>query len=76
MNILSKVPQYWKAILAFAGPAAGIIVISVQADSPGGSAITKAEWVGAIATAVVTASAVAVKGNAPKPAPPADDEAA
>ena len=67
MNVLSKVPQYWKAVLAFLGPAAGIIVISVQSGSDGGSAITKAEWIGAIATAILTSGAVAAKSNAPKP---------
>lgn len=76
MNVLSKIPQYWKAIIAFVAPAASVIVVATLPSSAGGGMITKTEWIGAAAAAIITSAGVAAKGNAPKPVPPANDEAA
>lgn len=69
MNTLA---QYWKAILGFVVPGAVIIGSSVLEGSDGGTAITGSEWVTAAVACVVTAGAVAAKGNAD--APPASPE--
>jgi hypothetical protein len=54
---------YWKAVLAFFAPAAGILIFAVNEASAGGESITQGEWVTALCTAVVTAGGVAAKGN-------------
>lgn len=65
--MLSKIPQYWKAVVGFVAPAATVIVIAVTAGSDGGSSITTAEWITAAAAAIITSAGVGLKGNAPKP---------
>jgi hypothetical protein len=68
---VDRVPwaAYWKAVLAFIAPAAGVLIFAVNEASAGGEAITQAEWVTALCTAVVTSGSVAAKGNvARKPA--------
>lgn len=61
---MQKAAQYWKAILGFIVPGAVIIGSSVLEGSDGGAAITTSEWVTAAVACVVTAGAVAAKGNA------------
>lgn len=74
MNLLSKIPQYWKAVVGLVAPAAVVIGSAVTPASDGGTHITTAEWVTAIVAAVVTSFGVAVKGNADPPVPPAAPE--
>lgn len=67
MNVLSKVPQFWKALIAFAAPGASVLAMAVLPGGDGGSHITQAEWVTALVAAVITSAGVALKSNAPKP---------
>ena len=72
MMNLKNLPRYWKAVMGFVAPAASVIVISVTSGSDGGSVITKAEWITAVAAAIVTAAAVGAVKN--QPAPPSNNE--
>lgn len=51
--------KYWKAAVGFVAPGASLVIAAVTEGSPGGSAITSAEWITAAATCVVTSAAVA-----------------
>ena len=55
---LDKIKPYAKAVAGFIVPFAGAIVTAVAEKSPGGEAITSAEWIAAIALAVTTGGAV------------------
>lgn len=57
-------PRYWKAVMGFLTPAAVVISSSTLESSAGGSTITSTEWITAGCAAVITAGAVAIKGNA------------
>lgn len=57
---MDKLANAWKAGVGFIAPAATVIISATLNDSPGGSTITKAEWIVALCTAVVSASAVYV----------------
>lgn len=61
---MNKAAQYWKAILGFIVPGAVIIGSSVLEGSDGGTTITTSEWITALVACIVTAGAVAAKGNA------------
>lgn len=50
--------MYAKAILGFIAPAATVVIASVTEASDGGSAVTGAEWLTALCTAIVTSAAV------------------
>lgn len=69
---MEKVAPYWKAVLAFIAPAAAIIISAVLATSDGGTTITQAEWITALATAIITSAGVYTVPNK-APAPPADN---
>jgi hypothetical protein len=66
-KLLTLIPQFWKAIIAFVAPAAVVIGASVLKGSDGGSTITQAEWITAAVAAIITSAGVGAKGNAPKP---------
>lgn len=55
---MDKIAPYWKAVMGFIAPAAVVIIASVTTASDGGTAITAAEWVTAVCTAVVTSAGV------------------
>ena len=57
--------RYRKAVFGFIAPGAVIIGAAVTDQSPGGSGITGAEWVTAIAACIVTAAAVGSVPNKP-----------
>lgn len=62
MNSLLKVlPVYWKAVIGFLAPAAGVLL---YANQQGG--IDQAAWVAALCTAVVTAGGVGYAQNEEK----------
>lgn len=63
MNVLGKLPYYWKAVMGFLAPAAVVLTASVLEGSAGGESITQGEWITAACAAVVTAGAVGLKGN-------------
>lgn len=67
---LKNVPKYWKAVVGFVAPAATVIVVSVTPGSDGGSAITKAEWIAALAAAIITSATVGGVKNRQDPPPP------
>lgn len=62
--MLRNLPRYWKAVMGFLAPAAVVISSSTLDSSAGGDTITQAEWITAGCAAVITAGAVALKGNA------------
>jgi hypothetical protein len=53
-----EIPRFYKAIVGFVAPGAVLITAAVQDSSPGGAAITTAEWVTAVCACVVTAAGV------------------
>lgn len=55
---MTLIAPYWKAVVAFVAPGATILIAAVTAPSDGGTAITSAELVTALATCVVTAATV------------------
>ena len=57
--------QWWKAILAFIIPGVVTLGAAITDGSDGGSTITSTEWITAAFACVLTAGAVATKGNAP-----------
>ena len=64
---MEKLAPYWKAIIAFVAPAAPLLVAATQDASRAGEDITKAEWVFAITTCVISAAAVyAAPRNKPR----------
>lgn len=63
MKVLEKLPYYWKAVMGFLAPAAVVLVSAVLESSAGGERITQGELITAGCAAVITAGAVAVKGN-------------
>ena len=63
VDILKQPSRYRKAILAFVIPFAGAVLVALQEGSPGGSDVTTAEWIGAVATAIVTGGTVFGVGN-------------
>ena len=64
-TVLEKVRPYAKAVVAFIAPGAVLIGAAVTEASPGGSAITGAEWVTAAVACVVTAAGVYGVPNRP-----------
>lgn len=62
MNI-KNIGKYWKAVVGFAAPAASVIALSTLPGGDGGSSITKAEWITAIAAAIITSAGVGATGN-------------
>ena len=64
-TVLEKVRPYAKAVVAFIAPGAVLIGAAVTEGSPGGSAITGAEWVTAAVACVVTAAGVYGVPNRP-----------
>ena len=63
MSALDSIRPYAKAIVGFVSPGVIALVAAVQDASPGGSAITGAEWVGIGAACVLTGSAVFMVPN-------------
>lgn len=57
MNI-DAVKPYAKAIVAFVAPGVAALVAAVQDASPAGSNITGPEWIGIVATCILTSGAV------------------
>ena len=55
---LDKIKPYAKAFAGFLVPFAGAIVNAVQESSSGGTGITSAEWITAVALAITTGGAV------------------
>ena len=55
---LDKIKPYAKAFAGFLVPFAGAIVTAVQESSPGGTGVTAAEWISAVALAITTGGAV------------------
>jgi hypothetical protein len=55
---MNTVLVYAKALVGFAAPMAGSLIVAVQDSSPGGSAITQGEWIAGFCVAIVTAGAV------------------
>jgi hypothetical protein len=73
--MLDSVKPYAKAIVAFFAPGAVAIGAAMLDSSPGGQAITLAEWVGALVLCVVTAAGVFAVPNTPVPVgAPEDDQ--
>jgi hypothetical protein len=64
--MLTKIAPFYKAIVGSVAPGAVLITAAVQDSSPGGSAITTAEWVTALVACVVTAGGVAAVKNQPR----------
>lgn len=64
---MKYVAYYWKATLGFLAPAAVVITSATLEASAGGDKITQAEWITAACAAVITAGAVGLKENGPKP---------
>jgi hypothetical protein len=62
MNI-DAVKPYAKAIVAFVTPGVAALVAAVQDASPAGSNITGPEWVGIVATCILTSGAVYAMPN-------------
>lgn len=56
--MLTKIAPYYKAVMGFLVPAAGGVLAAIQDSSPGGSTITKEEWIGCAALGIVTGGAV------------------
>lgn len=56
--MLEKIPQVAKAIIAFFAPGAAMLITAITDASDGGTAVTGAEWIGALATAVVVGGTV------------------
>jgi hypothetical protein len=50
--------RYWKGVLAFITPGVTLLVVAVTEASPGGTAVTGAEWVGIGAAMIVTGGVV------------------
>lgn len=63
-----RIGQYWKAITGALAPGAVLIVAAVTEGSHGGTTITQAEWITAVATVVISGGAVYA---APRNTPPA-----
>lgn len=55
---MDKIAPYWKAVVGFAGPAAGVLIYALLATSPGGSEIVREEWLLAGLTSLTTAYSV------------------
>ena len=64
---MNTAAQYWKAVLAFIVPGVVILGTSITVGSDGGAGITSSEWLMAAFSCILTAGAVAAKGNAPPP---------
>jgi hypothetical protein len=64
---MSKIGQYYKAIVGAIAPGAVTLVAAVQDSSAGGSAITTAEWVTAACACIITGAGVAAVTNKPAP---------
>jgi hypothetical protein len=63
---MNKIAPYYKAVVGFVAPGAVLITAAVQDSSPGGGAITTAEWVTAVCACILTAAGVAAIPNKPK----------
>ncbi len=63
---MHPIAPYAKAAVAFIVPGAVLIGSAVTEQSPGGAAITTAEWVTALVACIVTAGTVWGMPNAPK----------
>jgi hypothetical protein len=57
MNIIDKIKPYAKAVVGFITPGVVALGVAVQESSPGGQAVTVAEWIG-IALACLGTGAV------------------
>lgn len=68
---MEKVAPYWKAFVAFLAPGLLVLVSAVLEGSVGGTEVTQAEWITAVATAFITAAGVYSVPNRPLPEPPA-----
>lgn len=62
MNI-DAVKPYAKAVVAFVAPGVAALVAAVQDASPAGSNITGPEWIGIVATCILTSGAVYAMPN-------------
>lgn len=61
--MFEKISPYWKAVVAFAAPAAVTLTSAVTEPSAGGVAITTGEWVTAISACFITAAVVYATPN-------------
>jgi hypothetical protein len=55
---MTKISQYYKAIVGAIAPGAVTLVAAVQDSSAGGSRITTAEWVTAACACIITGAGV------------------
>jgi hypothetical protein len=55
---MSRIAPYFKAVVAFVAPGVVALVAAVQDGSPGGTAVTGAEWVGIGAACLLTSAGV------------------
>lgn len=72
MSALDSIRPYAKAVVGFVTPGVVALVAAVQDGSPGGQAVTPAEWIGIAAACVITGGAVFTIPNTdrgPDPAP-------
>lgn len=65
MNTLAP---YFKAVVGFIAPGATFLTAAVLAGSDGGTAITQAEAITAVAACIITAAGVYAVPNKPEPA--------
>lgn len=63
MTVIQAARPYWKAVVGFIAPGAVLIGAAVLETSQGGTVITQAEWVTAVAACVITSTAVFAKKN-------------
>lgn len=66
--------KYWKAIAGAITPGVVVIVGAVSSGSDGGTSITQAEWITAIAAVILTGGAVYAAPPRPSATPPPEPE--